>query len=219
MAEEAESVSVELRVSMNCRGCERKVKRALFNLKGIHTVIIDRGLQKVVVKGTMDPLEVLQKVRRARKNADFWLAHETSSPQHQFHDINNNNNGVPMTPTQDFLNLNSYSPNLGCEFGGLYTYPFLPYTPNNEGIFHDGHAFLHNHVPRAPYYSHGHVINYPSSQDPHDEGRSHPVHVFPLYEAPSCSHSHFDNPIYSQDALSILFDALTLENPNQCVVM
>ncbi|KAI5067219.1 hypothetical protein GOP47_0017747 [Adiantum capillus-veneris] len=49
---------VELRVAMDCPGCERRIKRALYNIEGVHTVSIDRELQKVVVKGLVDRCEV-----------------------------------------------------------------------------------------------------------------------------------------------------------------
>ncbi|KAH7280043.1 hypothetical protein KP509_37G049900 [Ceratopteris richardii] len=62
-----------MRVAMDCPGCERKIRRALYDMEGVHTVTIDKDLQKVVVKGFVDRCEVLKRVKKARKGADYWV--------------------------------------------------------------------------------------------------------------------------------------------------
>ncbi|MCO5582673.1 hypothetical protein L7F22_036572 [Adiantum nelumboides] len=64
--------AVELRVHMDCPGCERTVRKALSRLKGIHNVEIDREQQKVTVTGFVDKDKVLNRVRRKGKVAEFW---------------------------------------------------------------------------------------------------------------------------------------------------
>ncbi|KAH7299589.1 hypothetical protein KP509_24G019500 [Ceratopteris richardii] len=56
---------------MDCKGCERGVRRTLKKMKGIHEVIIEREMQKVVVKGSVEPFEVLKKLRATQSSARF----------------------------------------------------------------------------------------------------------------------------------------------------
>ncbi|KMZ72678.1 Heavy metal transport/detoxification superfamily protein [Zostera marina] len=64
--------TVELRVRMCCAGCERVVKNALLNLRGVDTVEIDLPLEKVTVTGYVDRNKVLKEVRRSGKKSEFW---------------------------------------------------------------------------------------------------------------------------------------------------
>ncbi|GLJ41283.1 hypothetical protein SUGI_0854590 [Cryptomeria japonica] len=63
---------VELQVNMDCSGCERKVRKALSNLKGIDSVDIDLSMQKVTVSGYIGAKKVLKAVRRSGKQAELW---------------------------------------------------------------------------------------------------------------------------------------------------
>ncbi|KAM0831843.1 hypothetical protein ACQ4PT_065277 [Festuca glaucescens] len=64
--------TVELKVSMDCEGCERKVKNALSNMKGVRSVDINRKQQKVTVAGYADESKVLKKARSTGKKAEIW---------------------------------------------------------------------------------------------------------------------------------------------------
>ncbi|KAH7421767.1 hypothetical protein KP509_13G074300 [Ceratopteris richardii] len=64
--------AVDLRVHMDCPGCERVVRKALSRLKGIHSIEIDRAQQKVTVRGIVDKRKVLNRVRRKGKLAELW---------------------------------------------------------------------------------------------------------------------------------------------------
>uniref|UniRef100_A0A0C9S5Y3 TSA: Wollemia nobilis Ref_Wollemi_Transcript_16097_823 transcribed RNA sequence n=1 Tax=Wollemia nobilis TaxID=56998 RepID=A0A0C9S5Y3_9CONI len=64
--------TVELRVRMDCEGCERKVKKALTSLKGVSTVDVDRKQYKATVTGYVEPNKVLRRVKRTGKRAEFW---------------------------------------------------------------------------------------------------------------------------------------------------
>ncbi|KAH9616473.1 hypothetical protein KSS87_009438 [Heliosperma pusillum] len=63
---------VELKVPLYSYGCERKVKKALSNLRGIYSVIVDYAQQKVTVWGICNKYDVLSTIKNKRKDARFW---------------------------------------------------------------------------------------------------------------------------------------------------
>eukprot|EP00252_Welwitschia_mirabilis_P007019 TRINITY_DN1802_c0_g1_i1.p2 TRINITY_DN1802_c0_g1~~TRINITY_DN1802_c0_g1_i1.p2 ORF type:complete len:154 (-),score=34.71 TRINITY_DN1802_c0_g1_i1:251-712(-) len=64
--------TVDLKVRMDCEGCERKVHKALSSLKGVKTIDIDRKMHKVSVTGYVEPKKVLKKVKATGKRAEMW---------------------------------------------------------------------------------------------------------------------------------------------------
>lgn len=64
--------TVELKVRMDCEGCELKVKKALERMSGVQSVDIDRKMQKVTVYGYIEPNKVLKKVKATGKKAEIW---------------------------------------------------------------------------------------------------------------------------------------------------
>nr|CAB3500287.1 unnamed protein product [Digitaria exilis] len=64
--------TVELRVGMCCQGCERVVRQAIQNLRGVESVEVNLRTEKVTVRGYVDRMKVLQEVRRSGKKAEFW---------------------------------------------------------------------------------------------------------------------------------------------------
>jgi copper chaperone CopZ len=65
--------TVEIKVKMDCEGCEKKVRNSVTGMKGVIQVEVDRKLQKLTVTGYVDPDEVLHRVRyRTGKKAEFW---------------------------------------------------------------------------------------------------------------------------------------------------
>ncbi|KAK1678702.1 hypothetical protein QYE76_039550 [Lolium multiflorum] len=64
--------TVELKVSMDCEGCERKVKNALSHMKGVRSVDINRKQQKVTVVGYAEESKVLKKARSTGKKVEIW---------------------------------------------------------------------------------------------------------------------------------------------------
>ncbi|WVZ57481.1 hypothetical protein U9M48_007861 [Paspalum notatum var. saurae] len=64
--------TVELKVRMCCEGCERTVRQALQNLRGVDSVEVNVAMEKVRVTGYVDRARVLQEVRRSGKKAEFW---------------------------------------------------------------------------------------------------------------------------------------------------
>lgn len=64
--------TVELKVRMDCEGCERKINKVLSSMSGVQTVDINRKMQKVTVSGYVEPNKVLKKVKRTGKRAELW---------------------------------------------------------------------------------------------------------------------------------------------------
>ncbi|KAL0543280.1 hypothetical protein IC582_018371 [Cucumis melo] len=64
--------TVELKVRMDCDGCELKVKNALSSLSGVKSVEINRKQQKVTVTGYVEASKVLKKAKSTGKKAEIW---------------------------------------------------------------------------------------------------------------------------------------------------
>ncbi|CAN6332281.1 unnamed protein product [Urochloa humidicola] len=65
--------TVELKVSMHCNGCARKVQKHISKMEGVTWFEVDLASKKVVVKGDVTPFEVLQSVSKV-KFAQLWIA-------------------------------------------------------------------------------------------------------------------------------------------------
>ncbi|XP_042509479.1 heavy metal-associated isoprenylated plant protein 21-like [Macadamia integrifolia] len=65
--------TVDIKVKMDCDGCERRVKHAVSSMKGVKSVEINRKTSRVTVMGYIDPNKVLKRItRRTGKKAEFW---------------------------------------------------------------------------------------------------------------------------------------------------
>ncbi|KAK4804958.1 hypothetical protein SAY86_004775 [Trapa natans] len=64
--------TVEIKVKMDCDGCERRVRNAVSTMKGVKTVEINRKQSQVTVNGHVDPNKVLKRVKKLGKRAEFW---------------------------------------------------------------------------------------------------------------------------------------------------
>ncbi|KAJ4706961.1 Heavy metal-associated isoprenylated plant protein [Melia azedarach] len=64
--------TVEIKVKMDCDGCERRVKNAVTKMKGVKTVEVNRKQSRVTVSGYVDANKVLKKVKSTGKRAEFW---------------------------------------------------------------------------------------------------------------------------------------------------
>ncbi|XP_057778988.1 protein SODIUM POTASSIUM ROOT DEFECTIVE 2-like [Salvia miltiorrhiza] len=62
---------VVLRVSLHCRGCERKMRKHISRMEGVRSFNIDFAAKKVTVAGKVTPLEVLSSISKV-KNAQLW---------------------------------------------------------------------------------------------------------------------------------------------------
>ncbi|KAI5075297.1 hypothetical protein GOP47_0009373 [Adiantum capillus-veneris] len=74
---------VEMLVRMDCKGCERTVRKSLSRIRGIESVEVDMNLNKVTVRGYVDRMMVLRAIRRAGKKAEFW--NPTHQPDYYLH--------------------------------------------------------------------------------------------------------------------------------------
>lgn len=57
---------------MDCPGCEKKVRKAVQRLEGVHDVEVDMAQQKVTVNGDVEQKKVLKAVRRTGRRAVLW---------------------------------------------------------------------------------------------------------------------------------------------------
>ncbi|KAK3211965.1 hypothetical protein Dsin_016671 [Dipteronia sinensis] len=64
--------TVDLKVRMDCDGCELKVKNALSSLSGVKSVEVNRKQQKVSVTGYVEANKVLKKAKSTGKKAEIW---------------------------------------------------------------------------------------------------------------------------------------------------
>lgn len=76
-----EAQYVEMKVPLYSYGCEKKIKKALSHLKGIHSVQIDSH-QQVTVWGICNRDDVLAAVRKKRRDARFWNGDELGPGEH-----------------------------------------------------------------------------------------------------------------------------------------
>ncbi|KAI7732091.1 hypothetical protein M8C21_029568, partial [Ambrosia artemisiifolia] len=65
--------TVEIKVKIDCEGCERKVRRSVEGMKGVTSVTIEPKQHKLTVVGYVDPQKVLSRVAyRTGKRVEFW---------------------------------------------------------------------------------------------------------------------------------------------------
>ncbi|XP_062006606.1 heavy metal-associated isoprenylated plant protein 21-like [Rosa rugosa] len=72
---------VEIKVKMDCDGCERKVKKAVSTMKGVESVEVNRKQSRVIVNGYVEANRVLKRVKSTGKRAEIW----PYIPQHLVH--------------------------------------------------------------------------------------------------------------------------------------
>ncbi|CAO2816251.1 unnamed protein product [Amaranthus hypochondriacus] len=63
---------VEIKVKLDCDGCERRVRNSVAHIKGVKSVEINRKINKITVTGNVEPKRVLHKVKSTGKFAEFW---------------------------------------------------------------------------------------------------------------------------------------------------
>ncbi|KAL5718874.1 hypothetical protein ACHQM5_011731 [Ranunculus cassubicifolius] len=64
--------TVEIKVKMDCDGCERRVKSSVSSMKGVRSVQVNRKQSHVVVSGYVEPNKVLKRIKSTGKRAEFW---------------------------------------------------------------------------------------------------------------------------------------------------
>ncbi|XP_020254321.1 heavy metal-associated isoprenylated plant protein 35-like [Asparagus officinalis] len=61
-----------LKVSIHCEGCRRKVKKVLQSIEGVYMTTIDSQKQKVTVTGNIGPDTLIKKLVKTGKPAELW---------------------------------------------------------------------------------------------------------------------------------------------------
>ncbi|GER24496.1 heavy metal transport/detoxification superfamily protein [Striga asiatica] len=103
---------VEMRVHMDCPGCETKIMKALSKLDGVDTIDIDMYMQKVTVTGLAHQDKVLKTVRKTGRQAELWPYpynreyHDYCSQYNYYGSsannyMNSNPHGFPAEPCSD----------------------------------------------------------------------------------------------------------------------
>ncbi|KAI3718296.1 hypothetical protein L6452_19160 [Arctium lappa] len=65
--------TVEIKVKIDCEGCERKVRRSVEGMKGVTSVSIEPKQHKLTVTGYVEPHKVLSRVAyRTGKKVELW---------------------------------------------------------------------------------------------------------------------------------------------------
>ncbi|MCL7051489.1 hypothetical protein MKW94_026541 [Papaver nudicaule] len=64
--------TVELKIKMDCDGCEMKVKNALSSMSGVKSVDINRKQSKVTVTGYVEASKVVKKAKSTGKAVEIW---------------------------------------------------------------------------------------------------------------------------------------------------
>ncbi|KZV32364.1 brain acid soluble protein 1 [Dorcoceras hygrometricum] len=62
----------DLRVSIHCEGCKKKVKKVLQNIEGVYKTEIDSKQQRVLVTGIVDSEALIKKLLKSGKHAEIW---------------------------------------------------------------------------------------------------------------------------------------------------
>ena len=74
---------MEIRVKMDCEGCERKMRKSVAAMKGANQVEVDRKQHRLTVVGYVEPKVVMEQVRhRTVKRAEMWqyVPYESVTP-------------------------------------------------------------------------------------------------------------------------------------------
>ncbi|GAV75826.1 HMA domain-containing protein [Cephalotus follicularis] len=90
MLSEYELLNIEthvLKMNINCLGCQKKVKKLLRKIEGVHSVNIDAEHQVVIVSGRVDPSVLINKLMKSGKHAELWSASFNHKLNHERDDF------------------------------------------------------------------------------------------------------------------------------------
>ncbi|QCE09752.1 heavy metal-associated isoprenylated plant protein 28 [Vigna unguiculata] len=114
---------IEMRVHMDCPGCENKVKEALQKLKGVDGIEIDMKLQKVTVNGYAEQKKVLKTVRKTGCRAELWQLPYTTESQNQYFQQHHCNGPLTYYASQPSSSYNYYKHGYDNSDPSYYNYP------------------------------------------------------------------------------------------------
>lgn len=65
--------TVNIKIKMDCEGCERRVKSAAKSIRGVTSVAVTPKMSKLTVTGYVEPRKVLERVKSSTgKSAEMW---------------------------------------------------------------------------------------------------------------------------------------------------
>ncbi|XP_024018215.1 protein SODIUM POTASSIUM ROOT DEFECTIVE 1 [Morus notabilis] len=70
---------VELKVSLHCAECIKKILKAIKKIEDIETYNVDTKLNKVIVTGNVTTEEVIRVLQKIGKSASTWESEEISA--------------------------------------------------------------------------------------------------------------------------------------------
>ncbi|KAI5074404.1 hypothetical protein GOP47_0010365 [Adiantum capillus-veneris] len=143
---------VELLVRMDCKGCERKVRKQLSKLKGVDSVEIDIRMNKVTVLGYVDRRKVLKAVRKTGKRAEFWQEAFNRFHDHSYHDADDGS-----TYSSTSYHSNNYSYNKPSSYFGSHILQHHPFKRTYNYVKHGYNHYNYNHLDdeTMPHYNYG----------------------------------------------------------------
>ncbi|KAI3687353.1 hypothetical protein L1987_81048 [Smallanthus sonchifolius] len=65
------SKKIEMKVNMHCEKCRKDVLKSVAKISGVNQVSVDLGKQTVVVVGDVDPVSLVNSVRKTGKNVEI----------------------------------------------------------------------------------------------------------------------------------------------------
>ncbi|PRQ50125.1 putative heavy metal-associated domain, HMA [Rosa chinensis] len=134
--------TIEMRVHMDCPGCESKVRSTLQKLKGIDNVEIDMALQKVTVTGWADQKKVLKTVRKTGRRAELW--------QFPFNNSNSDNSDV-YNQSQCNGPINNYAPQPSSSYN-YYKHGYDSGPSSNYGYSQNpAHSSVYGYQPTTAF--------------------------------------------------------------------
>ncbi|XP_010522106.1 PREDICTED: heavy metal-associated isoprenylated plant protein 20 [Tarenaya hassleriana] len=138
---------IEMRVHMDCAGCESRVRHALKKLRGVDDVEIDMMQQKVTVTGYADQKKVLKTVRKTGRRAELWQ--------------------LPYNPDHNSLAGGYYYDPHGCNgpVNHIAPVPTSSYNYHKHGYDSSDHAY-YRHPVHASIFSHQTGSKF-SDENPH----------------------------------------------------
>ncbi|KAL5228543.1 hypothetical protein ABZP36_016808 [Zizania latifolia] len=64
--------TVNIKVKMDCEGCERRVKSAVKSMRGVTSVAVNPKQSRCTVTGYVEASKVLERVKSTGKAAEMW---------------------------------------------------------------------------------------------------------------------------------------------------
>ncbi|BAC06873.1 farnesylated protein 2-like [Oryza sativa Japonica Group] len=64
--------TVNIKVKMDCEGCERRVKNAVKSMRGVTSVAVNPKQSRCTVTGYVEASKVLERVKSTGKAAEMW---------------------------------------------------------------------------------------------------------------------------------------------------